>query len=259
MHYEMMTVTPELAAKWLKTKNNRNRKFSPRKIGAYAGDLRAGDWKITHQNSIAFYKDGNLADGQHRLAAIVECGVSVEFMVWFGLDNDSAYGIDAHRARTASDQIRIAGEEDWIGKDAIATARMMKRSGRSVRMMMSPKQIVDFCHEHERAIKFAMSELGGSMPAPVRCAVALAFYYVDHDNLSKWCAIMKSGVGAVPLSRTVLTLRERLLRDVSMRSSSGPVRETIAKMSMRSIQAYCDGVVLTKLYEPKDRAYEIPA
>lgn len=256
MHYEMMTVTPELAQRWLDQKNTRNRNISEKKVRSYADDMKSGRWHPTHQNAIAFYKDGNLADGQHRLSAIVSSGVSLEFMVWWGLDNKSAYGIDAHRMRKTDDQIKIAGGADWVTKDVVACARVMA----SQYIVTSPQKIVEFCETHKEAIEFAFDNMPRSAgPASLRAAVAVAFYHVPSDKLASWCEIMATGIGAIPLSRTVLSLRERMIKDRAAFYNGGSGREALIKLAMRSIQAYCDGQVLSRFPEPKDRIYEIPS
>lgn len=259
MHYEMMTVTPELAQRWLEAKNNRNRNISSRKVDAYADDMQNGRWHATHQNAIAFYKDGNLADGQHRLSAIVKASVSVEFMVWFGLDDRAAYGIDAHKMRATQDQIKIAGASEWITKDIVACARVMMVKDKGVKLV-TPQQIAEFCEKHKDAIVFAHLNLPKtvSVSAPVRAAVAVAFYYEDRGLLSDWCSILASGMGATPLSKTVLVFRERIIRE-HLSGGNSIVRQGLNKMAMRSIQAYCAGQIISRIVEPKERFYEIPA
>ena len=46
-------------------------------------DMKAGKF-ILMPHGIVFLEDGTLADGQHRLLAIVECGIPQEMMVTFG-------------------------------------------------------------------------------------------------------------------------------------------------------------------------------
>lgn len=259
MNYEMMTVTPELAGRWIKEKNNRNRPLSKSFVDAYALDMAKGRWKKTHQNSIAFYKDGNLADGQHRLHAIVQSGVSVECMVFWGLESSDAYGIDAHRMRNTHDQIKIAGAEDWINKEIIATARMMMSNTRHARKP-SPQEIVEFCKKHKSALVFSMSNMPKSyFSAAVRVAVAIAYYHENQEKLQDWCEIAKTGMAFHPSDRSVISFRERMLRDPNLKSQGGTNRELICKMAMRSINAFCKNETLSKIVAPKERLYEVPA
>ena len=80
---ELTTITPDMAKKWLAT-STRNRSISPTTVKAYAADMRAGAWKITHQG-IGFNVDRELVDGQHRLSAVVEADIPVTMPVTHGL------------------------------------------------------------------------------------------------------------------------------------------------------------------------------
>ena len=74
MQIKKVTITPSMAKAWMET-NKQNRSFSRSTALKYAADMKAGLWQETHQNAIAFYEDGRLADGQHRLSAITEAGI----------------------------------------------------------------------------------------------------------------------------------------------------------------------------------------
>lgn len=263
MHHEVITVTPQLAQRWLEEKNNRNRSISDIKVSAYAWDMTNGRWVTTHQNAIAFYKDGNLADGQHRLAAIVKANASVDMLVWWGLADDAAYGIDAHRMRSTHDQIKIARGSTWISKDSVAIVRLMMSNygaGDRVAKNASPQEISLFCEEHENCIKFVTARISkGAASAPVKAAVALAYYYEDHDVLSEWCDVMSTGLGVMPQCRNVISLRDRLIKDPNLRSHGAGNRERILRLSMRSVQAYCANENISKIFEPKGRIYALPS
>lgn len=70
MQTQIIDVSPTLAQEWLK-KNVFNRVLSKNVVSKYAYDMKNNDWTLTHQG-IAFDTDGNLADGQHRLQAVIE-------------------------------------------------------------------------------------------------------------------------------------------------------------------------------------------
>ena len=63
------TITPQLAKAYLE-KNKDNRKTSRHRIGIYSRDMRSGKW--TPGSPISFFDNGDLADGQHRLLAVVD-------------------------------------------------------------------------------------------------------------------------------------------------------------------------------------------
>ena len=80
---EFLDVTPAQAREWMVKHNRGNRKMRESTVSSYARDMRNGDWILNHQG-LAFNEEGVLVDGQHRLAAVVESGCTVPFMVSTG-------------------------------------------------------------------------------------------------------------------------------------------------------------------------------
>jgi hypothetical protein len=105
------TVTPIQAALILEA-NSHNRRLSNAQFDIVMGILMRGDWKRTHQG-IAFYKDGDLMDGQHRLGASVLTGIPLApIMISGGYDKDDNDAIDAGAKRTAADAAALSGVVD---------------------------------------------------------------------------------------------------------------------------------------------------
>lgn len=109
---QWMNVSPAMAAEWLGN-NFRNRPLSDDVVQAYARDMINGVWIPTHQG-IAFNDRDELIDGQHRLSAIVLCGVTVRMMVTFGLPSaidgkemTTMDAVDRGRTRSVADQLKI--------------------------------------------------------------------------------------------------------------------------------------------------------
>ena len=82
--------------------DNRNRK--PNVVAKYASDMAGGRWVDTHE-PIAMSVDGNLIDGQHRLAAVIESGCSQYFWLAVYDTQQTARGlpIDCGAVRTTAD------------------------------------------------------------------------------------------------------------------------------------------------------------
>lgn len=99
--FTIKKVTPELAAKWLKS-NFDNRPLTKSTVDSYARDMATGNWRLVHQ-PIAFDCRGNLTDGQHRLNAVVKSGATVEMYVASYSSQETAHSlpIDTQRRRTA--------------------------------------------------------------------------------------------------------------------------------------------------------------
>lgn len=101
MRSEVIAVTPELAAEWLGRNAPENRSISKRRVRAWVGEMRAGRWELTHQG-IAFSAAGVLVDGQHRLTAVVESGVTVNMLVFFDVPTTYSGPIDQGFVRTTA-------------------------------------------------------------------------------------------------------------------------------------------------------------
>lgn len=81
-------VTPTLASQWLRMPGRGARPVNARVAQRYAAEMRAGRWLATN-NPIVFDRRGELFDGSHRLAAVVESGVSLEMTIVFAATDDA--------------------------------------------------------------------------------------------------------------------------------------------------------------------------
>lgn len=105
------TVTPKTAIQWL-SRNIKNRPLSKRAVKAYAEAMRDGQWKL-NGDCIRFNSNGDLIDGQHRLHACVESGVSFQTYVIKGLDTDAFDTIDQGNKRSISDVFAKHGYKSY--------------------------------------------------------------------------------------------------------------------------------------------------
>lgn len=105
------TITPAKAAGYLE-RNQNNRPMSRSALATVVRALNNGHWRLTHQG-IAFDADGILLDGQTRLTAIVQTGVTVPMMVTRGLDRDAFTVLDRGKGRTGGDAFAICGEAHY--------------------------------------------------------------------------------------------------------------------------------------------------
>lgn len=104
----LLTIGPELAEHILTTRNLSNRPMKPFKIKEYADDLVNGRWGVTG-DTIKFGKDGQLKDGQNRLAAIVRAQKPMTTHAVFGVSPDLFARMDVGKVRSPGDVFHIAG------------------------------------------------------------------------------------------------------------------------------------------------------
>jgi hypothetical protein len=97
-------ITPELAKEYLKRNIANFRKFSEATVDKYIDELINGYWMTNHQG-IAFDVNNVLADGQHRLTAIIRTGIPIYMPVTFELPPVSKMTMDQGKKRTTNDAL----------------------------------------------------------------------------------------------------------------------------------------------------------
>ncbi len=105
----LVTITPQLAEKWLK-KNTHNRGVVNARVDQYAADMRRGEWRVNGE-TIKLAADGRILDGQHRLMAVLEAGVEIQSLVITGLEDAAQETMDQGRARSLADVFKLRGEK----------------------------------------------------------------------------------------------------------------------------------------------------
>lgn len=96
-------MTPSMAADLLKL-NISNRPLRIKTAQLYASDMKAGDWSLSN-DLITVTESGKLANGQHRLNAVVLSGMTVPMMVWRGAPNNVYDTIDQGLKRSAGTKL----------------------------------------------------------------------------------------------------------------------------------------------------------
>lgn len=164
---QTVAVTPALAAEWLQ-RNVCNRPLNRKGIVELVGEMSSGNWTLTHQG-IAFDEHGHLLDGQHRLHAIVESGVSVTLLVTRGVERSTFAHIDSGRKRTTGDVVSMRGIENGTLVAAIARSCFVALGSAN-----PPRSLIDaLCVAHNATFQ-RLVPVGRTYSAPVAAAFAKA-------------------------------------------------------------------------------------
>ena len=105
--FEELEVTPEQAKIWLTYHNEGNRWIKPNAVKHYSRMMKEGTWGGT--NVAVFDNTGNLIDGQHRLSAVVECGIPQVFQIIKGAERKAQNYFDTGKPRTSADALSMSG------------------------------------------------------------------------------------------------------------------------------------------------------
>ena len=165
-------ITPAIAEKYLRENTRNYRKIHKPTAKRYAEDMKAGRWE-TNGDTIVFDVNGVLKNGQHRLAAIVMSGVTVEIVVVRGVDeNVEAY--DMTYVRSAPQIANAKGLD--VSKSALSAVNLLffVRDGKSATKM----EVVEYAGKHEDALNRAWrTMLNGENTRHVkRASLLLATY-----------------------------------------------------------------------------------
>lgn len=157
-----INVTPKFA-QILLNNNEKNRKMSPLYVQKYCELLKQNDMQLTHQ-AIAVSDKGNLLDGQHRLAAVVETGISYKSLIITNLSENVIHAIDHVKTRKISDTFKIEGIRTFTSEKAAISKWLYvyivkNKSKIRTRNIYNPKAILDFYFQNEDEIKSCLREI----------------------------------------------------------------------------------------------------
>lgn len=253
------TITPALAQDWLQC-NIANRRLSKAKTADYADAIRRGEWAESGE-SIKFDWDGILIDGQNRLTAVVDTGMSIRSFVTRGLAPEVKLVLDTGLKRTGGHILTMAGEASAIllssamqHLGAYLDGRMGATSA-SFRRALSHPQLMQVLEDHpnlRQSVGWAASTRG---PLIVPSEVAFLHYIFqaaagDTAEAEMFLGSTIEGSFLSP-GEPILALRNRLLRP----SNANYQLSKNAKMALciKAWNFYRAGATIKKLvWQPRE-------
>jgi hypothetical protein len=244
MSFEIVDVTPALAAEWLNA-NTDNRPLSTRRVEQFAAVMRAGGWKVNNQ-AIGWDENGRLADGQHRLYAVIEANMTVRMSVARGIATDAVKTIDRGSTRMVGEVLRREGTVPNANIVAgWCNAEHVLRTNNAV------KSSVEVTEEYYRRNRGFIDTLATIMPnkrpwkiAPIGAAL---IYAARHDpaKVEEFVRLMVSGAG-LEETDPVFVIRE-VIFTVATRPSQDN-RRALALKILRAIMAFIRGEKLNRAH-----------
>lgn len=122
---ELLSITPEDAAKILRERNGKNRSIIQAQITKLKAVLESDIWTVNAE-TIKFTKEGKLQDGQHRLTGAVLTGKTIVSWVAFGCDPEAYNTIDRGSSKTTGDDLDVIGEKNARGLAAALNLVVME-------------------------------------------------------------------------------------------------------------------------------------
>lgn len=254
-------VTPNKAEKWLNS-NNLNRTLRPGVAEKYAEDMKAGQWTQCTA-PIVFYEDGNLADGQHRLWAVVESGTTQKFIIVRDLPREAGLNIDIGLGRTLVDNARISGANDSLSHILLAVTRAVAQGVKqsATRRNYSGAQRLAMVDEHGEASRWAIANGPKTRvyrQSVVLAAVARAYYHEeDKVRLAQFAKILDSGFMEGEGDSAAIALRNYIIVNGTGIGRAETWKDTFFKVQ-NTISYFMRRRKLTVIKSVKEEAYPLP-
>ena len=213
-------ITPEIAAEYLK-RNKINRPLKWDRIRTYVAAMKAGKWQLTHQG-IAFKSNGDLADGQNRLTAVVISGVPVMMKVTYGMD---ATILDRGSSRSDRDTLIMSGV-DKATASTLATSSVNFLFKYAYGCVPGDDVKLDFFNKHGDklydAVQLCSTKAEGSTLTRVTPVAAATFCalacQVNKDGLKDFFKTVNSSTNFDRKMSAATQLRNHILQEYRVRS-----------------------------------------
>ena len=201
-------ITPEKAQVFLNA-NPGTRKLIDGLVEKYAADMAAENWTDCPA-PIVIYFDGTIADGQHRLWAILESGKAQHFYVVRHFDRKAGLNLDNGRGRTLVDNARISGEDPSLSNALVALA-LFYDVGNVNRQTLSNRERLTVIAKHREPCVWALTHGPsgkGYRNASILAAIARAKAAgAEADRLQRFSKVLSSGLSEGPADFAAVTLR----------------------------------------------------
>jgi hypothetical protein len=157
---ETLSITPGIAALLFCKYNTFNRDWKADWSQELKRRIETKLWKENNA-TFGFYRNGQLADGQNRLAAVALSGETIKAVIVYGLDRDAIVTIDDSKHRKASDFAKLQGVQSAERKEVIVkvTASYLAKIGEKDALLKSESEIAGAIRANDKLLDKAI-ELG---------------------------------------------------------------------------------------------------
>lgn len=254
---DVFAVTPEEAGSILQDRNPSNRRLRRRDVANHVRDIVAGDWKPNGE-TIKFDRDGDLLDGQHRLAAILAAGITAPSLVVMGLNPDVQSTVDIGIRRTDGDRYTLRGEKNsmilaaalrliwmWeVREDRKLTKTYKPTPAEQDRLLAEHPEIRD-----SAVIARATYSKFPQIPQSVLALTHYLLANVDEDDADWFFARIADGVD-LHEHHPVITLRNRAIKERRGPSPRALPTSLWVGYIFRAWNAFRDGRNLAQITHP---------
>lgn len=258
-----ITLTPELAKELLK-KNKNNRKLNKAHVNRLSDEMSQGNWSYTG-DAIKISSADLLVDGQHRLEAVIDSGVSIDIELITGVNTDSFSKIDSGLKRTAGQVVQMGGIKNPNNVAAIAKIMLniKDNGGLNRKFSVTPKrysnclisnEAASICHDIE-ASGIITKMRREKINTPTQAAMFWLYTNNDKELVARFVDHISNGLFTSqddPCKR----LKDKL---IDMRGSTSMTFATTAMaLTFKAWNAFICGAKVKRLSYSLDQDFPMP-
>lgn len=259
MKIQLEIITPKMAEAWL-ANNPSNRRLSPVTTAYYKNQMLQGKWK-NNGETVKIATDGTPLDGQHRLAAVKECGLSVKMAVARDVETDTAVTIDTGRNRGPADHLAVWGiKHDVVVLAASAVIAMrFDKTGKYIRSTgkIPPWEIIEFVERH-RGLQDSLKRVPATVGKICPRSICVGMHYIfssffDPTKAELFFNHFNSGAN-LKRGSPILALRNRLteMRIGKVSLSNNANRVMVVYYFVQAFKAWIENREMkTMLFKPR--------
>jgi hypothetical protein len=209
-------IDPTYARQLLLNTNKNNRPLNAQHVKRLAAAMTAGHWKF-NGDTITLSGD-RLIDGQHRLAACAESGVTIEVILVKGVNADVFDTKDVGKKRNPADTFSIRGEHNCatLGAALQLLHHYLTVQCRSQRAAYPITVLEEVLEQHpgiRRSVSLVSSQKVKFIPGSALSALHYLFSQKDTVLADAFLEALTSGTNLAEID-PIYVLRERLLNNM---------------------------------------------
>ena len=243
MEYKVKTITPSDAACILE-KNKVNRALSLGRVQQYAYDIKNGLWQLNGE-AIKFYEDGSLADGQHRLAAIIKANTPITTIVITGLPNTITIQ-DRGRNRNITDSMQLEGMSKTLASNTVVAIAKLHYLIQQSKTNTSDGMVKDFINKNEETLLELLSVVPKNMrktksvnarsaPVLLACFYAVNSKECSIEQIADFLDVLHCGVPKALTQTAAIICRNDILSGAIQIAGSSQYRVKATKQVEKAI------------------------
>ena len=222
MKINVMNITPKKAGELL-SKNYNNRSLRMKRVAVYKSEMMCGNWK-SNGIPIIIGSDGELKDGQHRLKACIESGITMKDVVVINLPKTQANCYDIGAQRSARDIAKFEGLDDTpffrsLGMFATVNVAI---SGNAWTKNYSKINLIQEMQKHYEACEFVYNKIfiatsARSKAKTRKSSIGAAIFNAylsgyDTEKLERFCEVLNFGLIQDDSEKPIIALRDNILK-----------------------------------------------